>query len=50
MKNDRKPTRRQKMAIAAAKLDAKNWLVRKDVAGELTIVSKAAGQVRRISC
>lgn len=50
MKNDRKPTKKQKVAISAAKLDAKNWLVRSDAAGQLTIVSKAAGQVRRIPC
>ncbi len=43
-----KPTRGQKIQMAAAGLVIKNWLVLSDTAAELKVVSRGSGQVRII--
>lgn len=43
-----KPTRRQKLAIVAAKLNPDNWLIVKQPAGKLEIVHRKSGKVRTI--
>jgi hypothetical protein len=37
LKNGKKPTRQQQVAIIAAKLDPKDWLVMKNLSNELHI-------------
>ncbi|MGQ7886827.1 DUF6906 family protein [Paenibacillus sp. WC2504] len=40
MKNGKKPTRLQQVAIIAAKLDPKDWLVMKNLSNELHILHR----------
>ncbi|PWV90242.1 hypothetical protein DFQ01_14418 [Paenibacillus cellulosilyticus] len=48
MKHGKNPTRRQKMGIQAAGLTSDNWLVVKDLPGEMTIVHRLIDQTRVI--
>lgn len=43
-----KPTREQKILMAAAGLVIKNWLVLSDTVAELRVVSRGSGRVRTI--
>ena len=43
-----RPTREQKILMAAAGLVIKNWLVLSDTASELRVVSRGSGRVRTI--
>lgn len=43
-----KPTRDQKILMAAAGLVVKNWLVLSDTAAELKVASRTSGQIRTI--
>jgi len=46
----KKPTRRQKMAIAAANLNPNNWLVQSFTVDKLIIQHKDSGKIRTIHC
>lgn len=48
MKNGKKPTRRQKLAIKAVGLNPKNWLVIKNLQDKLHIVHRETGRQREI--
>lgn len=48
MKQGKKPTRKQKEAIKAANLNPNNWLVYKNLNGELHIVHRDTGTKRKI--
>lgn len=48
MKNGKRPTRRQKDAIAALKLNVDNWLVSKATAGQLHLVHRMTGTTKVI--
>lgn len=50
MKNDRKPTLKQKKVLMQAKLNTKNWLVRCHTARQLIIVHRVSGNTRKLSC
>lgn len=49
MKNGKKPTRKQKMAIEKAKLKVEEWLVSKVLANQLEIVHKVNSKTRLIN-
>jgi hypothetical protein len=49
MKNPKRPTRKQKLAIAAAKLDPDNWLVAKVEKYTLVLINKNSNKERTIS-
>lgn len=44
MKHAKRPTRKQKVLIQAARLNYENWLVVKDTAVEMVIRNQADGQ------
>ena len=46
MKHGLKPTRRQKELIKAARLNVNDWLVTKNLPGELHIEHRHCGKVR----
>ncbi len=46
MKQGKKPTKKQKLAIAAARLNPDNWLVIKNLPGELHLQHRFTGRVR----
>ena len=48
MKHAKKPTRRQKMLIQAARLNCENWLVVKDTAGEMVLRNRQTDRTRTI--
>ncbi|MDO7908456.1 hypothetical protein Q5741_18815 [Paenibacillus sp. JX-17] len=48
MKQPKRPTRRQKIEIAEARLVPDNWLVHQDTAAELTIVHRESGKIRTL--
>ncbi|WP_240421625.1 DUF6906 family protein [Paenibacillus periandrae] len=48
MKNGKRPTKRQKIAIAAAKLNPDNWLVTKSMPEKLSLVHRNSGKQRSI--
>lgn len=48
MKHGKKPTRKQKDLIKAARLNYENWLVVKDTAEEMTVQNRHTGKVRTI--
>lgn len=46
MKQGRKPTRRQKLLLEKRKLQVKDWLVCKDLPGELVVEHRVTGTRR----
>jgi hypothetical protein len=46
LKHGKKPTRKQKQAIAAKKLNYNNWLVVKDSTEVFEIVHRISGKIR----
>jgi len=48
MKHAKKPTRKQKMLIQAARLNCENWLVVKDTAVEMVIQNRQTDRTRTI--
>mgnify|MGYP001163271894 CR=1 FL=1 len=48
MKNGKKPTLKQKIAIESAGLTLDNWLVSKALSDELLLVHKWTGKTRRL--
>lgn len=48
MKQQTRPTRWQKVEIERNGLNARNWLVERDVPTELVLVHRNTGNVRRI--
>lgn len=48
MKQGRKPTRKQKLAIQAARLNPANWLVTKNLPDKLHLVHRETGRERTI--
>lgn len=46
MRHGKKPTRKQKMIIAAARLNVDNWLVVKNLPGELHLENRVSGKIR----
>jgi hypothetical protein len=48
MKQGKRPTKKQKMALKAARLNPENWLVTKNVQGKLHIVHRETGRERII--
>ncbi|MED1906150.1 DUF6906 family protein [Cytobacillus firmus] len=48
MKNPKRPTKSQKMAMKAVGLNSANWLVFKKVQGELHLVHRETGTTRII--
>lgn len=49
MKNPKRPTRKQKLAIVAAQLDPENWLVAKAEQHALLLINKISNKERKIS-
>ena len=48
MKHAKRPTRKQKMLIQAARLNYENWLVVKDTAEEMVIRNRQTDRTRTI--
>ncbi|MEZ2660536.1 DUF6906 family protein [Aneurinibacillus aneurinilyticus] len=48
MKQGRKPTRKQKLAMKAVRLNPENWLVTKNLPGELHLVHRETDSRRTI--
>lgn len=48
MKQGKKPTRKQKLIIAAARLNPDNWLVTKNLPGKLHLEHRETGRARVI--
>lgn len=48
MKHGKKPTRKQKMLMQAARLNYENWLVVKDTDKEMVIQSRQTDRMRTI--
>ena len=48
MKHGKKPTRKQKALMKAARLNYENWLVVKDTAAEMVIQNRQTGSTRAI--
>lgn len=48
MKHAKKPTRKQKMLMQAARLNYENWLVVKDTAAEMVIQNRQTETMRTI--
>ncbi|MCM1167906.1 MAG: hypothetical protein NC401_18130 [Ruminococcus sp.] len=48
MKHGKKPTRKQKMLMQAARLNYGNWLVVKDTAGEMMVQNRQTDKTRTI--
>ncbi len=48
MKHGKKPTRKQKALLQAARLNCENWLVVKDTAEETVIQNRQTGRLRTI--
>jgi len=46
LKHGKKPTKKQKLAIAAAKLNPNNWLITKNLPGELHLQHRFTGRPR----
>lgn len=46
MKQGRRPTKKQKVTLAAFKLNPNNWLVTKNLPGELHLQHKLTGRPR----
>ncbi|WP_438800611.1 DUF6906 family protein [Acinetobacter baumannii] len=49
MKSGKRPTRKQKLAIQAARLNPANWLVTKNLPDTLHLVHRETGRERIIS-
>lgn len=48
MKQEKRPTRRQKIAIKAAGWDPENWFVERDTGAEMVIVNRKSGKAKTI--
>ncbi len=48
MKHGKKPTRKQKMLMQAARLNYENWLVVKDTDKEMTVQNRQTDRTRTI--
>lgn len=48
MKQQTRPTRRQKVEIELAGLNPANWLIERDVPSELVLVHRNTGTIRRL--
>jgi hypothetical protein len=49
LKNGKKPTRQQQVAIIAANLDPKDWLIMKNLSSELHILHRIKKESKVIS-
>lgn len=48
MKHGKNPTRKQKIHIKKAGLNPNNWLVVKNIAGQLHLINRETGRPRKI--
>ncbi|MED0673165.1 hypothetical protein P4S95_23605 [Aneurinibacillus aneurinilyticus] len=48
MKNGKRPTRKQKLAMEAVRLNPENWLVTKNLPGELHLVHRETNRERKL--
>jgi hypothetical protein len=48
MKQGKRPTRKQKLVLKAARLNPENWLVTKNLQGELHLVHRESGKERKL--
>ncbi|MCP1355437.1 DUF6906 family protein [Aneurinibacillus migulanus] len=48
MKNGKRPTRKQKLAMKAVRLNPENWLVTKNLPGELHLVHRETNRERKL--